>query len=79
MLAYSIARKIEEVLDDNESVTDVLQQLNRITKVDMVLADKIVPTIPTPPPEIDGILKRLKVQIRAGNHVPSKKSNRKIA
>jgi transposase len=78
MLAYSIARKIEEVLDDNESVTDVLQQLNRITKVDMVLADKRVPTIPTPPPEIQSILKRLKVSMQTGN-VPSKKSDRKIA
>ena len=78
MLAYSIAREIEEVLDDNESVTDVLQQLNRMTKVDMVLADKIVPTIPTPPPEIQSILKRLKISMQTGN-VPSKKSNRKIA
>lgn len=79
MLAYLIARKIEEALDDNESVNDVLQQLNRITKVDLVLADKIVPTIPTPPPEIQGILKRLNVSILTGSPVPSKKSNRKIA
>jgi transposase len=79
MLAYSIARQIEEVLDDNESVTDVLQQLNRITKVDLVLADKTVPTIPTPPPEIQGILKRLNVVIQTASHVPSKRTNKKIA
>jgi transposase len=79
MLAYLIARKIEDVLDDNESVNDVLQQLNRITKVDLVLAGKIVPTIPTQPPEIQGILKRLNTSIQTGSLVPSKKSNRKIA
>jgi transposase len=78
MLAYLIARKIEEVLVDTESVSDVLQQLNRITKVDLVVGDKVVPTIPTPPPEIQSILKRLKVSIQTGN-VPSKRSDRKIA
>jgi transposase len=79
MLAYLIARKIEEALDDNESVSDVLQQLNRITKVDLVLADKTVPTIPTPPPEIQSILKRLNVFIQVDSRVPSKKANKKIA
>jgi len=79
MLAYLISRKIEEVLNESETVNDVLQQLNRITKVDLVMDGTKVPTIPKPPPEIQHILKRLAISIPNNIHVPSKHLIRKTA
>jgi transposase len=79
MLAYLIARRIEEVLNESETVNDVLQQLNRITEVDLVMAGTKVSTIPKPLPEIQHILKRLAISIPNNIHVPSKRLARKIA
>ena len=79
MLAYLVSRKIEKVLNETESVNDVLQQLNRITKVDLVMSGTKVPTIPTPPAEIQNILKRLAVSIPTNVHVSSNRLARKIA
>ena len=79
MLAYLVARQIEKITDDEETVSDALQQLNRIALVEMALGKSIVPAIPAPPPEVQSILDRLSVSIPGAVPVPSKTKSRKAA
>jgi transposase len=79
MLAYLVARQIEKITDEEETVSDALQQLNRISLVEVALGKSTVPTIPAPPAEVQSILTRLRISIPGAAPAPSKTKSSKAA
>jgi transposase len=77
MLAYLVARQIEKVLAEDETVADALQQLNRIVTVEMVMGDTTIPSLPTQPPEVQSLLCRLKISLPNQSSAPRKNKSRK--
>jgi transposase len=79
MLAYLVARQIDKILDEEETVSNALQQLCGIAAINMVVGDTTVPTIPVQPAEVQSLLERLKVVIPNHSSAPRKTKPYKTA
>jgi hypothetical protein len=63
MLAYMVQRQLHEICEEGETVKDILAELNRITRVDIIIPGEIMPSIPAPPRRAAEILKALKLRL----------------
>ena len=79
MLAYMVSLEINKIVTEDEKIDDILQQLNRIAIIDVEIAGVSVPTIPTPPLEIQSILDRLDITLPDLKPAPIKRRTRKSA
>lgn len=63
MLAYMVQRKLHEIRDKEETVKDILAELNRIARVDIITPGETIPSIPAPPKRAAEILNALKLRL----------------
>lgn len=63
MLAYLVQRKLHEVRDKEETVRNILAELNRIARIDIITPLEIIPSIPAPPKRAAEILITLNLQL----------------
>lgn len=63
MLAYMVQRRLHEIRDKEETVKDILAELNRIARVDIITPGEIIPSIPAPPKRAAQILTALNLQL----------------
>lgn len=65
MLAYMVQRELHAVRGKEETVKDILAELNRIARVDIVIPGETIPSIPRPPERAAEILNALKLKLPA--------------
>ena len=63
MMAYMVRRKLHAIRDHEETVHDVMVELARIARVDLILPTGTIPSIPHPPLRAAEILRSLKVSL----------------
>jgi len=63
MLAYKLYRQLDKICLEGETVKDVLEELKRIARTDLVLPSGIIPSIPNPPPRAAEILRQLDIRL----------------
>lgn len=69
MLAYMVSRRLENLLLDEETVHDLIAELNRVSDMKIIVAGETLPTIPEPPARAAQILAQLGIKLSA---VPTK-------
>ena len=82
MLAYMVQRKLHQIREKEETVKDILAELNRIARVDIIIPGETIPSIPVPPSRAAEILNalnlRLPAALPASLPVPKKLVRRRI-
>lgn len=84
MLAYMVQRKLHEIRnkEETETVKDILAELSRIARVDIITPSETIPSIPAPPKRAAEILSALKLRLpllSPQSPVPKKSSRRQAS
>jgi transposase len=73
MLAYMVARALQKLTVGEETVQDLLAELNRVSKMTMMVAGEIVSSVAQPPLRAAEILNQLGVKLNQAASIPTKR------